>query len=184
MGPELADEGASHGGWVLQQVGKPPLDPAATLAGAQLRDGDVLRLRPGSMQLPELAFDDVLDAVATGINERTPRWRPEYTARASVLFASAALLFALFAALLTGPKWVAPTISAGVTAALLLLAAAALGRAYGQRAAGITAATFAVAFAAAAGGMGLGEKKSVLQFGAAQLLPAICAAVLVATIAL
>jgi len=184
MGPDLADEGASHGGWVLQKLGKPPLDPAVTLAAAQLRDGDVLRLRPGSMQLPEVAFDDVLDAVATGINERTPRWRPQYTARASVLFASAALLFALFAALLTGPKWVASTVTAGVTSVMLLLAAVALARAYGQRAAGVTAASFAVAFGAAAGAMGLGDEKSVLEFGATQLLPGICAAVLVATVAL
>ena len=184
MGPDLADEGASRGGWVLQKLGKPPLDPSATLANAQLRDGDVLRLRPGSMQLPELAFDDVLDAVATGINERTPRWRAQYTARASVLFASAALLFALFAALLTGPKWIAPTVTAAVTSVLLLLASAALARAYDQRSAGITAASFAIAFAAAAGVMALGDKKSVLEFGATQLLPGICAAVLVATIAL
>ena len=54
MGPELADDGAAHGGWVLQQLGKPPLDSSATLAGSQVRDGDVLRLRPGSSQLPEL----------------------------------------------------------------------------------------------------------------------------------
>lgn len=184
MGSDFADEGASHGGWVLQQLGKPPLDPAITLAAAQVRDGDVLRLRPGSTQLPELAFDDVLDAVATGINDRTPRWTAAYTARASVLFASAALIFALFAALLTGPKWVAPTIAAGVTSVMMLLAAIALARAYGQRGAGVTAASFAVAFAAAAGAMGLGDKKSVLQFGATQLLPGICAAVLVATLSL
>jgi type VII secretion integral membrane protein EccD len=184
MGPELSDEGASHGGWVLQQLGKPPLDPAMSLAAAQLRDGDVLRLRPGSTQLPELAFDDVLDAVATGINERTPRWQPHYTARASVLFASAALLYALIAALLTGPGWVASTATAAVTSLMLLLASVALARAYGQRGAGVTAAGFAVAFGAAAGAMGLGDDRSARAFGATQLLPGICAAVLVATLAL
>lgn len=184
MGPELADDGAAHGGWVLQQLGKPPLDPSATLSSAQVRDGDVLHLRPGSSQLPELAFDDVLDAVATGVNERTPRWRPQHTARACVLFASAALLFSLFTALLTGPKWVASAIATGVTAALLLGAAVSLGRAFGQRAAGVTAGSFAIAFAAASGAMALGDMHRVWAFGATQLLPALCAAVLAAVLAL
>lgn len=184
MGPDLADDGAAQGGWVLQQLGKPPLEPSSTLAAAQVRDGDVLRLRPGSSQLPELAFDDVLDAVATGVNERTPRWRPLHTARASVLFASAALLFALFTALLTGPKWVAPAVATGVTAALLLAAAGALGRAFGQRAAAVTAGSFAVAFAAASGATALGDKHPLWAFGATQLLPALCAAVFVAVVAL
>jgi len=184
MGPELADDGASHGGWVLQKLGKPPLESSATLASAQVRDGDVLRLRPGSSQLPELAFDDVLDAVATGVNERTPRWRPQHTARACVLFASASLVFALLAALLTGPKWVAPAITAGVTAVMLLAAAGALGRAYAQRAAGVTAGSFAVAFAAVSGATALGDEHRIWDFGSTQLLPALCAAVLVAVIAL
>ena len=184
MGPDLADDGAAHGGWVLQKLGKPPLEPSSTLASAQVRDGDVLRLRPGSTQLPELAFDDVLDAVASGVNERTPRWRPQHTARASVLFASATLTFALFATLLTGPKWLAPAITAGVTAIMLLGAAGALGRAYGQRGAGVTAGSFAVAFAAAAGATALGDKHRIWAFGSTQLLPALCAAVLVAVLAL
>src|SRR6266496_4128052 len=184
MGPDLADDGAGHGGWVLQKLGKPPLEPSATLASAQVRDGDVLRLRPGSTQLPELAFDDILDAVAAGVNERTPRWRAQHTARASVLFASASLTFALFATLLTGPKWLAPAITAGITAVMLLCAAGALGRAYGQRGAGVTAGSFAVAFAAAAGATALGDKHRVWSFGSTQLLPALCAALLVAVLAL
>ena len=184
MGPELADDGAAHGGWVLQQLGKPPLDPSATLSSAQVRDGDVLRLRPGSGQLPELAFDDVLDAVATGINERTPRWRPQHTVRACVLFASAALLFALLTALLTGPKWTASAVAAGLTAVVLLGAAVALGRAFAQRAAGVTAASFAIAFAAVSGATALGDSHRVWEFGATQLLPALCAAVLAAVLAL
>jgi type VII secretion integral membrane protein EccD len=183
MGSELADDGAAHGGWVLQQLGKPPLEPSSTLAAASVRDGDVLRLRPGSSQLPELAFDDVLDAVAFGVNDRTPRWRAQHTGRASVLFASAALLFSLITALLSGPKWVGPSVAAGVTAAALLGAAAALGRAYGQRSAGITAGSFAVAFAAASGAMALGDKHALWAFGSTQLLPALCAAVFAAVVA-
>jgi ESX secretion system protein EccD len=184
MGPELADDGASQGGWVLQQLGKAPLEPSATLATAQVRDGEVLRLLPRSSQLPELAFDDVLDAVARGVNERTPRWRPEHTARACVLFASGALLFALISALLTGPKWLPSAVATGVTAAMLLGAAAALGRAFSQRAAGVTAGSFAVAYAAVSGATALGDKHSLWAFGATQLLPALCAAVFAAVIAL
>jgi type VII secretion integral membrane protein EccD len=184
MGPELADDGAAHGGWVLQQLGKPPLDPSSTLTTAAVRDGDVLRLRPGSSQLPELAFDDVLDAVASGVNERTPRWRAQHTARASVLFASAALLFSLFTALLTGPKWTGSAVASGVTAAMLLGAAAALGRAFNQRSAGVTAGSFAIAFAAVSGATALGDKHQLWAFGSTQLLPALCAAVFASVVAL
>jgi type VII secretion integral membrane protein EccD len=184
IGPELADEGAAHGGWVLQQLGKRPLDPSATLASAQVRDGEVLRLQPASNQLPQLAFDDVLDAVATGVNERTPRWLPQHTERASVLFASATLAFALFTLLLTGPKWAAASIAAGLTAAMLLGAAAALGRSFNRRGAAITAGSYAITFAAASAATALGDEKRLWAFGATQLLPALCAAVLAAVAAL
>src|SRR5512139_351585 len=67
-GQNLADAGLSHGGWVLQKLDQAPFDPSMTPAQAQLRDGDLVYLRPRMAQLPDLAFDDVPDVVATAVN--------------------------------------------------------------------------------------------------------------------
>jgi type VII secretion integral membrane protein EccD len=184
LGPEAADTGAAEGGWVLQRATEPPLDPSTSVAACQLRDGDVLHLRTRATQLPEVAFDDVLDAVASGVLSRTARWQPEHTMHGAVGFAAALLTYALVTALLIGPKWAPPAITAGAGAVLLMVAAAAVGRAYHRRGPALVAATFAVAFAAASGAMAVGGTHRVWSFGAPQLLVGTCAAALAATVAL
>lgn len=184
LGRESADAGAAEGGWVLQRATEAPLDPSASLAASQLRDGDVLYLRTRAAQLPEVAFDDVLDAVATSVLTRTARWKPVHTTRTAVAFALVLLAYALGAALLIGPSW-GPSISiAGAAAVLLVLTAIALGRIYHRRAPAIAAAAFGVAFAAGCGAMAVGGKHRVFEFGAPQALVAACAAALVCTVAL
>lgn len=184
LGPEAADEGARQGGWVLQRAGEPPLDPSSNLAASRIRDGDVLYLRTRSAELPELAFDDVLDAVATGVRSRTARWQESYPSTAAVVAAAAALGYALLAAVVSGPDWAPPAITAASAAVLLLLSAAALARAYQARGAALVAATFAIAFSAVAGATAVAGGHRLADFGAAQLLLGTCAAVLAATIAL
>jgi type VII secretion integral membrane protein EccD len=184
LGRESADAGAAEGGWVLQRASEAPLDPSASLAASQLRDGDVLYLRTRAAQLPEVAFDDVLDAVATSVLTRTARWQPGHTMRTAVSFSSVLLGYALGTALVIGPSW-GPSISiAGAGAALLVLAATALGRIYHRRGPALVAASFAAAFAAACGAMAVAAKHSLVEFGAPQLLVAACAAALVCTLAL
>lgn len=182
LGRQVADEGAANGGWILQRAAEPALDPSATLAASQLRDGDVLHLRTRATQLPEIAFDDVLDAVATGVLTRTARWRAENTAAAVVAIGSGLLLIALVSTLASGPNWVAPAITAGVTAAVLLGAAIALGRAYRRREPALAAATAAIAYAAAAGAMAVGGGHRIREFGGTQLLLGSCAALFVAVL--
>lgn len=184
LGREVADEGAAGGGFILQRAGEPPLDPSLTLAAGKVRDGDVLYLRVRSAQLPEVAYDDVLDAVATGISTRTVRWQPKYSTRACTLFASAALALVLLVCLGSGPTWGAPAGVAGGMAALLLGTAIALGRAFRLRGPALTAAGFAVAFAAACGATAVGSDHSLLGFGAVQLIPGAGAAVLASVIAI
>src|SRR5438309_17207 len=91
LGADAADDGARQGGWILQRAAERPLDPSSNLAASRIRDGDILYLRTRSTQLPELAFDDVLDAVASGVRSRTARWQDAHTAVAAVTCASAAL---------------------------------------------------------------------------------------------
>lgn len=184
LGREAADLGAAEGGWVLQRAGEQPLESSASLAASQVRDGDVLHLRTRSTTLPELAFDDVLDAVADGVLTRTVRWKDVYTMRAATLFAAALLVFTLVVALLAGPSWVAPTVTLGTGAVLLVLSALALGRIMHRRAPALTAAGFAIAYGAAAGAGLVGERHSMLDFGAPQLLVGASAALLVSVVLL
>lgn len=184
LGREVADEGAASGGWVLQRAAEPPLDPAMTLAASQIRDGDILHLRTRATQLPEVAFDDVLDAVATGVLTRTARWRPELTTAAAAVVACAALLVGLLAILATGPRWGVAAVAAGATALLLVLAALAVGRSYHRRGTALVAASAGIAYAAVAGACALGGDHSPSAFGAPQFLVAAAAAVLAATVAI
>lgn len=178
LGRDAADQGAAEGGWVLQRGAEAPLDPSVSLAAAQLRDGDVLYLRTRADQLPEVAFDDVLDAVAAGVVTRTPRWQPVHTARAAALLAAAALLFGLAVLLFVGPDWVPSAVTAGAAAVLLALTAVAVGRVFQQRAAAVTAGGFAVAYAAVCGGTAIAGHHRLVDFGAPQILVAAGAAVL------
>lgn len=184
LGRETADLGAAEGGWVLQRAAEAPLDPSSSLAANGLRDGDVLHLRTRSSHLPEVAFDDVLDAVATGVLSRTARWQAEHTMRATAGFAGLLLTFALVVLAVIGPDWVPSTIAAGVGAALLALAATAMARVYRRRIPALVAAGFAVAFAAESGATGVGGDHALLDFGAPQVLVGVCAAAFAATLLL
>jgi type VII secretion integral membrane protein EccD len=184
LGRQVADDGAAGSGWVLQQVGRAPLDPGRTLAMEQVIDGAVLRLMPKSQQLPELAYDDVFETVGIGISDRTSRWNAEATRHAATVIAAIALLWGWGATLLSGPKWLAPMILLAVTTALLILACGALSRAVGNASAALLAGAFAVLYAAGTGAAAVGANHELRDFGAVQLLPAAGAAVLTAAICL
>ncbi|WP_194898364.1 EsaB/YukD family protein [Catenulispora pinisilvae] len=74
-GPELADAGLAHDGWVLQRLGGAPLAPARTLAELRINDGETLYLRPRRTAAPAAVFDDVVDGLATAVRERADRLR-------------------------------------------------------------------------------------------------------------
>ncbi|KQY56344.1 MULTISPECIES: type VII secretion integral membrane protein EccD [unclassified Nocardioides] len=184
LGPEVADQGAAAGGFVLQRTGEAPFDPALTLRAGQISDGDLLHLRMRATQLPEVAYDDVLDAVATGVLTKSARWSDAHTARACTWFASLSIVFVLFACLLSGPSWIAPAAISGALSLLLLGGAVALDRAYAQPGPALVAAGFSIATAFAAGAMVVGGDERVWSFGATQLLPGAAAAVLIALVSL
>lgn len=109
------------GGYVLQRLGDPPLPLESTVQALDVRDGEVLYLRPAPDPLPVLDFDDVADGVATAISAQGDRWRPELTGR--LLLGLAGLLLAILAAAMlgmsgTGEAWHAG-LGCGIVAVVL-----------------------------------------------------------------
>ncbi|MEV0380479.1 type VII secretion integral membrane protein EccD [Nonomuraea sp. NPDC050643] len=162
-GEGLAEAGLAHGGWVLQRLGGPPFDPNATLSELSVHDGELLHLRPRGHELPEVVFDDVADAVATGVLERTGRWQPA-TTRSYGLRAAAALLGLGAAALLiTGPPWLPAALVAGGVALILLLVAVALSRAMGDARSGAVIGYAALPYGFVAGLVGPAPSQGIFQ---------------------
>jgi type VII secretion integral membrane protein EccD len=184
LGRPVADDGAAGSGWVLQQVGKAPLDPSRTLAMEQVIDGAVLHLLPKSQQLPELAYDDVFETVGIGVSDRTSRWDDKATRRTAGLVAALASLWVWTFALLAGPSWLAPALLLGIMTFLLMLGCGALSRAVGDPQAALFTGGLAVLFAAGTAAAAMGGDRRALDFGAVQLVPAAAAAVFAAVICL
>jgi type VII secretion integral membrane protein EccD len=132
LDPALATSGLGHGGWVVQRLGEPPLDEDQGTAGNGLYDGDVLHLRPRDDQLPLVDFDDLVDGVHTGLSAGADLWRPAFTRRACVAVAALAGLIAVFVTTFAGSGAVTAA-GAVVIGAVLLGAAIAMDRAFGDR---------------------------------------------------
>ncbi|CAJ61604.1 hypothetical protein; putative membrane protein [Frankia alni ACN14a] len=115
LGPDLADRGLEHSGWVVQRLGSPPLDEDLSVAEHELLDGDTVHVRPRSDQIPPLDFDDLIDGVSTGISARSGLWRPRTTHTVSALALVMWLLVALAVPVLAGPH--VPTPAAGARGA-------------------------------------------------------------------
>jgi type VII secretion integral membrane protein EccD len=116
LGPDLADRGLEHSGWIVQRLGGPALDESSTVDDLDLLDGEVVHVRPRTDQIPPLAYDDLIDGVSAGIRKRSGLWRPQ-TARIAAL-----LLLAVWLAtgLAIAWRWPDPP------ERLMLLAAAAV----------------------------------------------------------
>ena len=97
LGPDLADRGLEHSGWIAQRLGSPALDESRTVADLELLDGDVVHVRPRTDQIPPLAYDDLIDGLSAGVRKRSGLWRQQ-TARVTSLLLLAAWLGAGLAA--------------------------------------------------------------------------------------
>lgn len=76
--------------WVLQRFGEDPLDPQQLVSKLTITDGETLHLRQRENAIPDAAFDDVIDAVATTTQQR-PSWLTKHSQR----FALAVMLVVL-----------------------------------------------------------------------------------------
>ncbi|MBO4207312.1 type VII secretion integral membrane protein EccD [Micromonospora echinofusca] len=144
------DDDWASGGVVVQRLGEDPLDEDRTPAALGLRDGDTLYLRPRAVPMPALAYDDLIDGVATRLRERAGRWSSTTTRRLLLGVALATLALGLAVVLLAGPVfWRAVT--AGLVSVGLLAAALAAARSFGDRGAAFVLSAASVGYGAAGG---------------------------------
>lgn len=182
-GQDLANAGLGHGGWVLQRLDEAPFDLGSTPAQAGLKDGELLHLRPGMSQLREPSFDDVADVVATGVNDKADRWRPEYTRRFTLGTAAVALLSGTVPLLISGPPWRVPSVIAAAISLLLVIAAVTLSRAVGDSSAGAVLGYVSLPYAFLSGALIPAQSTALGHLGAPHLLAGFGAVVLIATVA-
>jgi type VII secretion integral membrane protein EccD len=149
-GLDRAAVAQAPGGWVLQRLGQPSFEPAATPAQVGLLDGELIYLRPLEAELPAVRCDDIADAIA-GVHEGADRWGPADVRRVAS-GAGLALLLAGVAVIVTaGPPWTIPAAAAAAMAVLLVAAAAAAARAWGQTGVAAVLGWAALPYAFAAG---------------------------------
>ncbi|PWR14229.1 type VII secretion integral membrane protein EccD [Micromonospora sicca] len=164
-GEGLADDGERHGGWVLRRTDGAVLATAQALLPQGVRDGEVLHLVPARAQWPELEYDDVVEAVADGARRRGSAWSPAATRTATLAGAAVPLAVGLLAVLAGGPGQRTGWPVAAAVALLLVLAATAASRAYGDGPAGATLGGYALPYAAAAGALAVSSGDPVGPFG-------------------
>ncbi|HTS95874.1 MAG TPA: type VII secretion integral membrane protein EccD [Streptosporangiaceae bacterium] len=179
-GPDVVGE---RGGWVLQRLGQEPFSPAMTPIQAGLRDGEMIYLRPQRSQLPQLAFDDVADVIATRLNEQPGRWAPRDIRWVALGAGAAALTAGAVFILRSGPPWLVPAVTAAAVAVALLIAVAAVSRAAGDSRAGAVLGFTAIPYAFLAGLLAPARSTPLVHLGAVHLLSALAAATLAAVLA-
>ncbi|MEV5544425.1 type VII secretion integral membrane protein EccD [Saccharopolyspora shandongensis] len=166
-GSQVEEAGLDHGGWLLQEVGGEPLDEEATPEALGLHDGQTLYLRSRQEAMPAVHFDDLVDGIASGMQERAGSWTATGTKRllhALTLVVAGIIWLGL---LLPGDSLVR-SVAAGVVSLLLLAAAGSASRAVGDAFAGTAFGIAAVPFLALAGFLAPGPEAS----GMAALLAA------------
>jgi type VII secretion integral membrane protein EccD len=179
-GDGLADDPSARAGWTLSRLGGVVLDNSRSPRELDVRDGELLYLRPRGAEPPELAFDDVVDAVATATRERAGRWQPSVTRAVGLTVAVVALLGGAVAVLFAGPpQFLSGIVALGASASLLLVATI-LSRAFGQSPTGLVFALVALVYAAVGGLLIAAGDRTVTQLGAPHLLLA-AATLLMAT---
>lgn len=143
---------AAVGGWALSRLGQPPLEASGTLLSAGVQDGEVLHLRHED-PLPEPVYDDVIDALATAVQERGGRWStgPARLAGLAMSVGFLVLLAALLAVLPDHGELAGAAVVAGLLAVILLGVAVSLGWALADHAAAATVGCCSLPLAFVAG---------------------------------
>lgn len=183
-GDALADAGASVGGWVLRHADGTTLDPARTLAAQQVRDGEVLHLTPAQTDWPELEYDDLVDAIASGSARTGGTWTPRHTRLGGLVAGGLGAVLGLVAVLRSGPPWPQAALWSLVIAVVLVGAAVLLARAGGDAGLGAAFGAVALLFAFTGGGLVFAGDRALADLGAPHLLTACAALLLTAVVAL
>ncbi|MEY9950194.1 type VII secretion integral membrane protein EccD [Kitasatospora sp. GAS1066B] len=146
-------EGAATGFHLVRRDGT-VLDSGLPLNAQQVRDGDLLSLRPFAESLPPAVYDDVADAIASAVEADRRFWSPDLM-RAFGLIGAGLLIvllgFALWFSDLTHNMHGLPGVLCGVTALVLVAFAGVRARVYRDDVAALTLGIGALPHALIAG---------------------------------
>jgi type VII secretion integral membrane protein EccD len=182
-GADLADEPTARDGWTLSRLGGPPLDSSFSPAQLDVRDGELLYLRPRGDEAPAPVFDDVVDAVATAARERAGAWEGSTSRVFGITLAALALLGGAVLVLSAGPPQLPGGLIGLVFGAALLVGAVVLARAVGDPRAATVLALVALVYAATGGLLVFAGRLSVDRLGPPQLLAAVGVVVVFSAVA-
>jgi type VII secretion integral membrane protein EccD len=170
-GDDLGDDGERHGGWVLRRATGAVLEPTRNLSVQGVRDGELLHLAPRREDWPELAYDDVVEVIASGARRAGRSGGNAATRRGGLAVASAVLVVGLAVLLLAGPAWALPAGVAFGLAAVLAVLGILLSRAFADAGAGAAVAAAGLPYAFAGGALlAAPDDSSVFRLGASSLL--------------
>jgi type VII secretion integral membrane protein EccD len=149
----VQDESAPTG-YHLVRIDGTVLDSSLPLTAQQVRDGDLLTLRPFADSLPAAVYDDVADAIATAVGTDRAQWSGPLM-RISGLIGAFLLLtllgFALWFSDLYHDMHSLPGVLSGVTALVLVTLAGVRARVYDDRGSAIALGLAALPHALIAG---------------------------------
>lgn len=182
-GTDLGDDPAARQGWTLSRLDGLVLNSTNTPAELEVRDGDVLYLRPRGDEAPVLVYDDVVDAVATATREQPSRWTAIRTRRYGLAVAVLALLGGAVVTLLAGPPQLAGGVVGLAGAAVLIGIATILSRALGDAGAARALGLVALAYVVVGGLLVLAGDRTVGELAGPHLLVAMTAALLASALA-
>ncbi|QKW16751.1 type VII secretion integral membrane protein EccD [Verrucosispora sp. NA02020] len=167
---EEPSDGTGHGGWTLRRSDGSAVDLTRTLAAQSIRDGETLHLVPRRTEWPELAYDDLMEAVADGARRRGVAWTPFATRLTGLIVAGVLLLLGLVVIVTsTQPGWLGGAVALG-TAAVLLAGGIVLSRAMADSLAGAVVAAAGLPYAFVGGVLVIGSGESVWALGAPHVL--------------
>ena len=160
------------------------LDSSRTPSQLEVRDGELLYLRPRGGEAPMLVFDDVVDAVATATNDRAGQVASgDAPGRFGLAAGHVALLAGAAVLLFTGPPQLLPgLIGLGIALAMLVVAVI-LSRAVGDSGAGVVFAAVAMVYAAVGGLLISAGDRSLSSLAGPHVLLAVTAVLLVTVVA-
>jgi type VII secretion integral membrane protein EccD len=169
-GEHLADEAVPDGGWSLRRLDGSELALGRTLGFHRVRDGEILHLVPRTTDWPELEYDDLVDAVASGSGRLGAAWSSWHTRAAGLAVAAVAVLTGFTIVFRTGAPWANPAGWLLLLALLLVATGVTLSRAVGDSGAGVVMGGLALPAAAVGGGLVLAGDGAFPAIGAPQLL--------------
>jgi type VII secretion integral membrane protein EccD len=155
------EDPAGRTGWGLSRLGTGELDSSRTPAQLQVRDGELLYLRPRGEHAPAAIYDDLVDAIATGTRERPGRWSAATTRSVALTAAVLALVAGVVAVPFTGPPYPLDGYIALGLAVALLVVAAVFARAVGDARTGTAFALIATVYATVGGLLVLAGSESL-----------------------